>query len=308
MFRSDQRRWVVRGPARDPSRRGSASDRPVTPQTASTSARSAANVPASIAARIAAISCQRPGHVVQADAGATPSARRPGRGGGGSRGSAGRTPRTGSRRRAARRSSACRAALTWSLPVDVSAVPWRPSRVCITQSNWSTPSADGLDQRRRVADAHQVAGPVGGQVRRAPRRAPAASRPGSRPPRARRCRSRRSRARRCGAALSARSAVVDAALHDAEQRLVRRGGGRPGPALAHAAGALDGEPDDVGRARQRRADVEHHLDVGAEQLLRGDGRLGREAVRRAVVGALERDAVVVDLRARARTPGSRRSR
>ena len=32
------------------------------------------------------------------------------------------------------------AALTCTLPVLVSAVPCRPSRVCITQSNWSTPS------------------------------------------------------------------------------------------------------------------------------------------------------------------------
>ena len=32
-------------------------------------------------------------------------------------------------------------------------------------------------------------------------------------------------------------------------------------------GALDGEPDDVGRAGERRADVEDHLDVGTEQFL-----------------------------------------
>ena len=38
-------------------------------------------------------------------------------------------------------SSPWRAALTWTLPDDVSAVPWRPRRVCSTQSNWSTPRA-----------------------------------------------------------------------------------------------------------------------------------------------------------------------
>ena len=75
---------------------------------------------------------------------------------------------------------------------------------------------------------------------------------------------------RCGALGPHR--LVDAALDDPEQRLVVapvRGAGPGGPRR----GALDGEADHVGRARQRRAHVEHHLDVGAEQLLRRDGRL-----------------------------------
>ena len=49
--------------------------------------------------------------------------------------------------------------------------------------------------------------------------------------------------------------------------------GGPGP-RGPRRGALDGERDDLGRAGQRRADVEHHLDVGAEQLLRGTADSG----------------------------------
>ena len=101
--------------------------------------------------------------------------------------------------------------------------------------------------------------------------------------------------------------LADAALDDAEQGLVGASVGTAG-ALGPGRGPVDGEPDDLLRARQRRADVEHHLDVGAEQLLCGDRRLGREAVDRAVVRAVERHAVVVDLRVRARTPGTRPSR
>ena len=59
--------------------------------------------------------------------------------------------------------------------------------------------------------------------------------------------------------------------------------------------SLDRGAHDLGRRRQRRAHVEHHLDVGAEGLLGGDGVLGGEPVERAVVGRPERDAVVVDV-------------
>ena len=59
--------------------------------------------------------------------------------------------------------------------------------------------------------------------------------------------------------------------------------------------ALHRQADDVGRARQRWADVEDHLDVGADALLHVDRDLGSEAMRRAVVGALEGDPVVIDL-------------
>ena len=180
-------------------------------------------------------------------------------------------------RRAGSSSPPWRAALTCSRPAPVSAVPWRPRRVCITQSNWSTPSGDGLDERRRVADAHQVARAVGGQVRRWSRRAPAASRRASRRPTARRCRSRRSRARRCAGRSPPRSdsSVPPWTMPNSDwssRRWAARA--RAGPRR----GALDGELDDAGRARQRRAHVEHHLDVGAEQLLGGHRRLRREAV------------------------------
>ncbi len=65
---------------------------------------------------------------------------------------------------------------------------------------------------------------------------------------------------------------------------------------AHCACPVGGQLDDVGRARQRRADVEHHLDVGPEQLLGRHRRLRGQPVLRAVVDAAERDAVVVDVR------------
>ena len=98
-------------------------------------------------------------------------------------------------------------------------------------------------------------------------------------------------------ALSARSAAVDAALHDAEQRLVGRGRcAGPRPARPSAAVRSTASRTTVGRRRQRRADVEHHLDVGAEQLL--DARPPTPGVRwwvRAVVGRAEGGAVVVDL-------------
>ena len=48
------------------------------------------------------------------------------------------------------------------------------------------------------------------------------------------------------------------------------------------------------RRRQRRADVQHHLDVAAEEHLRVDGPLGGEVVRTAVVGGGEGGALVVD--------------
>ena len=60
-------------------------------------------------------------------------------------------------------------------------------------------------------------------------------------------------------------------------------------------GAVDRRPQHgVGGDGQRRADVEHHLDVGAELRLDVDRRLGREAVRAAVVGGAEGDALVVE--------------
>ena len=52
----------------------------------------------------------------------------------------------------------------------------------------------------------------------------------------------------------------------------------------------------AGGGRERRAHVEHHLDVGTEELLDGDAPLRREVVTAAVVGGAEGGAVVGDLR------------
>ena len=58
--------------------------------------------------------------------------------------------------------------------------------------------------------------------------------------------------------------------------------------------ALNGEAKELRGRGQRRADVEHHGNVGAEQLLHFDGLLRCKPVERAVVDALECHAVVVD--------------
>ena len=50
----------------------------------------------------------------------------------------------------------------------------------------------------------------------------------------------------------------------------------------------------VARGRKRRAFVEHHLDVGAEQALHLDGALGRQRHGGAVDMRLEGDALLVD--------------
>ena len=165
----------------------------------------------------------------------------------------------------------------------------------MTQSNWSTPSADRFDQRRRVADAHQVPRPVGRQVGEGGGQ----------------------RRQHLGPGL-ADAEPADAVAVEVElgrsPAPTRRAARRPMPPwtmpnsawssrrwaarawLGPRRRALDRQPDHVWRRRQRRADVEHHLDVGAEQLLHADGALRREPVGRAVVGAAEGDAVVVDLR------------
>ena len=78
-------------------------------------------------------------------------------------------------------------------------------------------------------------------------------------------------------ALSAPEALVDAALDDAELRLVERASmrrvshravleGDPGP-RGPVGGAVDRVADDLDRGGKRRADVEHHLDVGAQRPL-----------------------------------------
>ena len=204
------------------------------------------------------------------------------------------------RRRSARRSgsssSPWRAALTCTLPADVSAVPWRPRRVCITQSNWSTPSADGLDERRRVADAHQVARPVGRQVGegRGERRQHLAR--GSPRPTARRCRSRRSRGRRCGrrSRPAAPRRVPPWTMPNSAWSVAPVGGAgprRPTPRCARRpARSTSGG---LGSGGHTSSTI--WMSAPSSSCV-GDRRLRREAVRRAVVDAAERDAVVVDLR------------
>ena len=87
----DRRAYGRRGGLRD-SRPATSTRRGHQPRRRAPRAAAASNVPAAMAARIRAISCERPGQVVQADAAATPSARRPGTGGAGSPGCGGRTP------------------------------------------------------------------------------------------------------------------------------------------------------------------------------------------------------------------------
>ena len=155
---------------------------------------------------------------------------------------------------------------------------------------------DGLDERRRVADAHQVARAIGRQLGESPRRAPGSI-----------------SSRRLPHREPADAVAVEVQLDGAPRRWLARSAASVPPWTmpnsdwssrrcarpardAHAPVRSTASSHDVGRARQRRADVEHHLDVGAEQLLRGDRRLRGQPVRRAVVHAAERHAVVVDLR------------
>ena len=202
-----------------------------------------------------------------------------------------------------------RAALTWKRPVGrehraVAAEPGRHarSRTCRRRARWPRrgrpgrrrpsgsgagrpaasarprPSAGSISSRRladrQPADAVAVEADLDGALARSRRAARARRRPA-------RCRTATGRRRPWRG----------------------RGPARPTRCVRSTA-----EPDTSGGARQRRAHVEHHLDVGAELLLDVDGELGGEVVGRAVVGGAERHAVVVDLRARARTPGSRPSR
>ena len=133
------------------------------------------------------------------------------------------------RRRAGSSSSAWRAALTCSLAGAgqrraVAAEAGLQDAVELVDAE-----GDRLDQRRRVADAHQVARAVGGQVgeRGGERRQHLGAR--SRRPTGRRCRSRRSRARR--SRWRSRPAATRR-CRPARCRTApgRRGGGRRGPA------------------------------------------------------------------------------
>ncbi len=154
------------------------------------------------------------------------------------------------------------------------------------------PERHGVEERDRVADPHQVARPVdrqlgqgggqGGQqllaglAHRQPADAVAVEVEGGGRP-----------------GVLGPEVGVDPALDDAEQALlaIPVDGARPGgPGQGPGRGPADLL---VGRG-QAGADVEDHLDVGAQPGLDGHRRLGGQAVRGAVVDRPEGDAVVVD--------------
>ena len=89
---------------------------------------------------------------------------------------------------------------------------------------------------------------------------------------------------------------VSTALHDAELALaaccvgmVEEGGPT---SFRPSAGAFDRTAHNAEVGDRRRADVEHHLDVGTDLGLDIDGAFRGEEVGRAVVGRFERGAVV----------------
>ena len=83
------------------------------------------------------------------------------------------------------------------------------------------------------------------------------------------------------------------ALDDPEQALTGPLVGGSGPG-GPGQGPFGRQADLFLRRRETGADVERHLDVGAQALLEGDRQLGGQAVQGAVVGRTERDPVVVD--------------
>ena len=181
-------------------------------------------------------------------------------------------------------------------------------RVGRTQSNMSTPRANTREDALRVADAHEVARPVGGQQRRRPgdgRTSPRAPRR----PRARRSRCRRSRARRSPRRAAAQL-HVDAALHDPEEELARRAparraGGRPMPSSA-------APRHDPRAATSPGGHSSRHIAMSrAERRLDRAGQLRREARlarRRRPSGRSRRRRRPRAACRGARRPGSRRSR
>ena len=90
-----------------------------------------------------------------------------------------------------------------------------------------------------------------------------------------------------------RRAGVDAALDDAEQR---RSGAAWAARQRSAQRCVRSMAAATSGAGRRRIDelVEHHRDVGAQQLLDLDRALRRQPMRAPVEVARERDAVVVD--------------
>ena len=121
-----------------------------------------------------------------------------------------------------------RALRSFNWPREVNRFPLRALRVGITQSNMSTPAAHALEQVRRRAHAHQVAGPVAGISGPADRPAPSASPPWARRPTGRRPRSRRNRSPPGLPGTSLTQRRVHTPLHDAEQgRIAAVAVGRP---------------------------------------------------------------------------------
>ena len=161
-----------------------------------------------------------------------------------------------------RGSRAKRALRRLSRPCQVSALPVRAVRVGRTQSNMSTPRSITSRIALRVADAHEVARPVLGQQRRAPRRSPRTCAP---------LLSDREPAERVAVEAELRDfgdrappqLGVGAALRDAESSWpsrARRGALASRPQRRAAHGLRELRAGDV----DRRADVEAHGDVGAE--------------------------------------------
>ncbi len=159
------------------------------------------------------------------------------------------------------------------------------------------PEGDRLDDADRVAYAHEVAGLVVGQL---------GQRDSERFQHGVTVLANREAADRVAVEAHLERPVrgldpqagVGAALHDAELaqlgplQLHERGTRPFGPTC----GAIDSGPQDVQRRRQRRADVEDHLDVAAELRLDLHRQLWCEPVGTAVVGGAEGGAVVVDAR------------
>ncbi len=177
-----------------------------------------------------------------------------------------------SRRRSARLGVACCALRIWKRPVDVSAVPWRASRVGRTQSNMSTPAGDR--SRRCRSGRRRPSGSAGGRraARRAWRRAP-------------RSISGRGLADRQPADAVAVEVERDGAPRGfaaqiADRRRPARCRTAPDPRArcgararsAHIAVRSTASGSTSARRRQRRAHVEHHLDVGADRRLRARPR------------------------------------
>jgi hypothetical protein len=135
---------------------------------------------------------------------------------------------------------------------------------------------DGLHERCRIADPHEVAGAILGQFGDGRRQGGQHLGPGLPDRQPADPITVESELDRAASALSPHR-LADPTLDDAEQRLVDAPM-VPDRPCRPCRRALDGEADHLRRAGQRRADVEHHLDVGSDRLLHGNGALWVEAM------------------------------